>query len=252
MSQKWFCFYRIFLPTGYLDYSHFYRDSLHLVGQGNVKLAKSITSTLTKWNNQINLSSKNRNTLYSDASKQFVPLTISFSFKEDGFPPLTNVCRPVSKSGNCSNHVTARSIVVSSNVSGHVKRLYQYEPVKAACSSNVSKQNACNVSSVSKLVKPLTVRKPVCSTILSKSNICNAGIVSQHVKPLTVNKSMNSCNVRNRNVHIVNSISHHTKPLSVGKSDCSCNVSKPVICKSSNMSVCKIINDRQVFNLVRE
>ena len=51
---------------------------------------------------------------------------------------MTNVFRPVSKSA------IARSIVVSSNVGGHVKA----GDVKAVCSSNVSKQNACNVSSV--------------------------------------------------------------------------------------------------------
>ena len=153
---------------------------------------------------------------------------------------MTNVCRPVSKSGNCSNHVNSRSIVVSSNVSGHVKRLYQCKPVKAVCSSNFNKQNDCDVSSVSKLVKPLTVSKSVCSTIVSKSNICNASIVSQHVKPLNVSKSMSSCNVSNRNVHIVNRISHHTKPLSVGKSDCSRNVSKPVICKSLHVKTLKV------------
>ena len=216
-------------------------DSLHLVEQGNVKLAKSIVSTLTPQINQMNF--------YSDVSKQSVPASISFSFKEDDFPPLTNVCRPVSKSGNCSNHVTARSTVVSSNVSGHVKRLYQCKHVKAVCSSNVSKQNYCNVSSVSKLVKPLTVSKPVCLTIVSKSNIFNASIVSQHVKPLNVSKSMSSCNVGNRNVHIVNNISHHTKPLSESKSDSFRNVSKPVICKplhvkplktSKSMSSCNV------------
>ena len=42
-------------------------------------------------------------------------------------------------------------------MSGHVRHFYQYKPVKAVCSSNVSKQNACNVSSVSELVKPLNV-----------------------------------------------------------------------------------------------
>ena len=162
---------------------------------------------------------------------------------------MTNVYLPVSKSGNRINHITARSIVVLSNVSGHVKRLYRCKHVKAVCPSNVSKQNAFHVSSVSKLVKPLSVSKPVCSTIVSKSNICNASIVSQHVKPLNVNKSMSSCNVRNQNVHIANSISHHNESLTVGKSDCSCNLSKPVICKPSNISVCKIINNRQVFNL---
>ena len=61
--------------------------------------------------------------------------------KEGDFPALTNVCRPVSKSGNCSNHVTARSIVVSSNVSEHVKHLHQCKAIKAVCSSNVGKQN---------------------------------------------------------------------------------------------------------------
>ena len=38
----------------------------------------------------------------------------------------------------------------------------------------------------------------------------------------------------------------------VSKSDCSCNVSKPVICKFSNKSICKIINSCQVFNPVHE
>ena len=89
---------------------HGCKDPLHLVEQGNVKLEKLTVSMLTPQINQMNF--------YSDISKQSVPASISFSFKEDDFPLLTNVCRPVSKSGNCSNHVNARSIVVSSNVSG--------------------------------------------------------------------------------------------------------------------------------------
>ena len=113
----------------------------------------------------------------------------------------------------------------SSNVGANVKHFYQCKPVKAACFSNLSKQNVCNVFSV-KLNKPLTISKP-CLTFVSNNNICNASIVRQTVKPLNVSKSMISCNVRNRHVHLVNSISHHTKLLSVGKSDCSPNVSKP-------------------------
>ena len=110
----------------------------------------------------------------------------------------------------------------------------------------MSVKNACNVNSDSKLVKPLTICKPVCLTIVSKSNIYNMSIASQHVKPLNVSKSMSSCNVHNRNVHVVDNISHYTRPLSVGKSDCYYNVSKPDICKSSNISVCKIINNHNV------
>ena len=148
---------------------------------------------------------------------------------------MTNICGPVSKSGNCNNHVNNTSIVVLSNVSGYLKRFYQCKPVNTVCCRNISKQNAYNVSSVSKFVKLLTVSKSVCSTIVSKSNVCNASIFSQHVKPLKVSKSMSSCNVRNRNVHIANTVSYHFKPLSI---DCYCIVRKPVICKSSNKSVC--------------
>ena len=77
------------LTNGPLDCSLFYKDSLHFVEQGKGKLAKSIVSTLAAQNKQINCSCKNRNILYSDDSKQSLPRTISFSFKEDDFPPLS-------------------------------------------------------------------------------------------------------------------------------------------------------------------
>ena len=49
-------------------------------------------------------------TLYIDVSKQFVPVTISFSFKEDDFPPLLDVFQPITKSVNDSSYVTARNV----------------------------------------------------------------------------------------------------------------------------------------------
>ena len=75
----------------------------NVVEQVNVKLAKSIVSTLTAQRNQINYSFKIRNTLYNDVSKESVPTTVSFSFNLDNFPPLTNVGRTDFKSGNSSN-----------------------------------------------------------------------------------------------------------------------------------------------------
>ena len=111
------------LPNGSHGCSLFYKDSLHLAEQRNVKLAKSIVSAITAQNNQINFVFKMCNTLYSDVSKQSIPATISFSFTDD-FPPLTNVGRPVSKSGNCSNRVTVRSIIASSNINISLLRLY--------------------------------------------------------------------------------------------------------------------------------
>ena len=135
---------------------YFYKDYLYFVEQGKVKLGKSIIPTLTAQNNQVSFSFKIRNTLYSDVSKQSVPATISYPFKKDDLTPLANVDQLVSKSGNCNNHVTNRGTAASSNVCETEKRLYQCKPVKAVCSSNVSKQNVCNVRSVSKFVKPLT------------------------------------------------------------------------------------------------
>ena len=122
------------LTNEFLDCSLFYKDSLHLLVQGNIKRAESIVSTLTARKLQKQFSSNNRNT-YGDVSKQFVLAIISFFFKEETI------------SVNDSNHVTARSILVLSNVSGTVKRLYQCRLVKVVCSSNVSKQSACIVRS---------------------------------------------------------------------------------------------------------
>ena len=169
MNVGWPTHHGCTLLNGSLDCSLFCKDSLHLVEQGNIKLATSIVSTLTAQNNQINFLFKIHNKFYSSVSRQSVPATISFSFKEDDFPLLTNVGWPVAKCGNCSNHVTARSIVVLSNVNEIVNCLGQVMSSNV-CSSNVSKQNACNVSSVSisKIVAPLTVSKLVYSTIVSK------------------------------------------------------------------------------------
>ena len=129
--------------------------------------------------------------------------------------------------------------------------MHQCRPIKDVYSCNVSRQNASNISSFSKFVKPLTVSKSVCSTIVSKVNICNVSIVTQQVKPLNVSKSIDSFNVRNRNVHNVNSFSQYIKLLNVSKSNCFFNVSKPVICKSSNRSICKkYFKDVHIFSWI--
>ena len=80
--------------NGSLDCSLFYKDLLHLIEQGNIKLAKSITLTIIS---------------YRDITRQKVQSTISFSLNEHNFPPLSNVCQRI-----------------FSNVSE--PRLYQCEP----------------------------------------------------------------------------------------------------------------------------
>ena len=71
------------------------------------------------------------------------------------------------------------SPVYASSVSGIVKPLSISKPV---CSSNVTKRNACNASSVSQLIKPLNASKPVRSSKATKHNVCNASSVSQVTK----------------------------------------------------------------------
>ena len=58
--------------NGSFDCSLFYKDLLHLMEQGNVKLAKSITLTITSQYNHINPSSTNSNTSFSDITRQKV------------------------------------------------------------------------------------------------------------------------------------------------------------------------------------
>ena len=82
--------------NGSLDCSLFYKDLLHLIEQGNIKLVKSITLTTTSRYKDINLSSTNSNTSYSDITRQEVQSTISFCLNEHDFPPLPNVCQPIS------------------------------------------------------------------------------------------------------------------------------------------------------------
>ena len=81
--------------NGSLDCSLFYKDLLHLIEQGNIKLAKSITLTITSRYKDVNLSSTNNNTSYSDITRQKVQSTVSFSLNEHGFPTLSNVCQPI-------------------------------------------------------------------------------------------------------------------------------------------------------------
>ena len=51
-------------PNGSLDFSLFYKDLLHLIEKGNVKLAKAIPFTITLRYNHIN-----SNTSYSDITR---------------------------------------------------------------------------------------------------------------------------------------------------------------------------------------
>ena len=204
------------VANGSLDCHLFYKDLLKLIEQGNVKLAKLITLTITSQYHHINLFPSKSNTSYSDITRQKVESTISFSLNEHEVPPLSNVCHPIlsnvseSRLYQCkpasnlklvSVHV---SLVYTSSVSELVKSL---NVSKLFCSRNATKHNVCKVRSVSQLVKPLNVGKTVSSNNVTGRNVCKVSSVSQLVKPSTVSKPARYNNVTQRNVRKVSSIS---------------------------------------------
>ena len=137
----------------------FYKDLLHLIKQGNVKLAKSISLTISSRYNHINLSSTNSNTSYSDITRQKVQSNIPFLFNEHDFPPSSNVYQPNLLNASEPRLYQCKPASNVNVVSVHLSPVCGSKPV---CSSNATKRNV-NVSSVSQLIKPLNVSKSVCS-----------------------------------------------------------------------------------------
>ena len=200
------------VANGSLDCHLFYKDLLKLIEQGNVKLAKLITLTITSQYHHINLFPSKSNTSYSDITRQKVESTISFSLNEHEVPPLSNVCHPI-----------------LSNVSE--SRLYQCKPASnlKLVSVHVS---LVYTSSVSELVKSLNVSKLFCSRNATKHSVCKVRSVSQLVKPLNVGKTVSSNNVTGRNVSKVSSVSQLGKP-STARSN---NVTQGNVRKVSSIS----------------
>ena len=208
------------VANGSLDCHLFYKDLLKLIEQGNVKLAKLITLTITSQYHHINLFPSKSNTSYSDITRQKVESTISFSLNEHEVPPLSNVyhpilsnvsesrlyqCKPASNLKLVSVHV---SLVYTSSVSDLVKSL---NFSKLFCSRNATKHNVCKVRSVSQLVKPLNVGKTVSSNNVTGRNVSKVSSVSQLVKPSTARSN----NVTQGNVRKVSSISQLAETFDV-------------------------------------
>ena len=218
---------------------------LHVIEKGNVKLAKSITLSMTSRYNHINLSSTNSNTSYSDITRQKVQSIISFLLIEHDFPLLSNVCQPILSNLSESRLYQRKPASNVKLVSVHVSPVYArsvselIKPLnnsKPLCSSNATQHNVCNASSVSQLIKPLNVSKPVCSSKAPKRKVCNANSVSQFTKPLNVSKPLCSSKATKRNVCNTSSVSQFTKPLNVSKTVFSNNKTRLTVCKISSVS----------------
>ena len=231
--------------NGSLNCSLFYKDMLLLIKKGNVKLAKSITLSITSRYNHSNLSSTNSNTSYSDLTRQKVQSTISFLLNEHDFPLLSNVCQPILSNVSESRLYQCKPATNVKLVSVHVSPIYAssvselVKPLnnsKPACSSGATQRNVCNASSVSQLIKPLNVSKPVCSSKATKCNVCNASSVSKFTKPLNVSKPLCPSKATKHNVCNTSSVCKPIKPLNVTKTVFSNNTTRLNACKVSSVS----------------
>ena len=77
------------LPNGDLDPSLFFRDSLHLVKEENVKHAKSIINSVALTNNTCFSSNTDKSSSYSDICKNKDSGSFALTLNEADFPPLS-------------------------------------------------------------------------------------------------------------------------------------------------------------------
>ena len=144
--------------NGELNFKLYYKDSVHLIENGNAKLAMSLCSNMVL-NNNINKNVSKQYNLYSNC--------FYFTLKEDEFTPLPDPAYP-----NYEQHKKPRIKPVFHNVhaSKSVCRPVPRKPDSSICKpvprkpvSSVCKSVPCK--SVSSVCKPIT-RKPV-------SSVCN-------------------------------------------------------------------------------
>ena len=144
--------------NGKLSFKLYYKDYVHLIENGNAKLAMSLCSNMVL-NNNINKNVSKQYNLYSNC--------FYFTLQEDEFPPLADPAYP-----NYEQHKKPRIKPVFHNVhaSKSVCRPVPRKPDSSVCKpvprkpvSSVCKPVPCK--SVSSVCKPIT-RRPV-------SSVCN-------------------------------------------------------------------------------
>ena len=205
------------LQDGSLKPNLFYVDKLHLVEDGNAKLAESIVNAI-----KTNVNNYNHTT----TSSILLSNTKEFHFNQEDFSPLpcnlfvrNAVCNPVKPVVKwCSN-----TLVTSKSVNCHNVRLNKpvgscnVRTIKPVCSRNVRPSKPANTSNVN-------YSKPVCT-----SNV-------NHSKPVCTNNANYSKPVCSSNVNyskpVCTSNVNHSKPV------CTSNVnhSKPVCTSNVNYS----------------
>ena len=226
----------------------FYVDKLHLVEDGNAKLAKSIVNAI---NTNVN------NYKHATTSSILLRNTKEFHFNQEDFPQLpcnlfvrNAVCNPVKLVVKwCSD-----TLVTGKSVSCHNVHLNKpvgscnVHTIKPVCSRNVRPSKPANTSNVN-YRKPVCTSnvnhsKPVCTSNVNCSKpVCTSNV--NHSKPVctsNINYSKPVCTSNvNHSKPVCTSNVNHSKPVctsnvNYGKPVCTCNVNyfKPVC--TSNVS----------------
>ena len=216
------------LQDGSLKPNFFYVDKLHLVEDGNAKLAESIVNVI---NTNVN------NYKHATTSSILLSNTKEFHFNQEDFPPLpcnlfvrNAVCNPVkpvvkwcsdtlvtSKSVNC-HHVHLNKPVGSCNV----------RTIKPVCSRNVRPSKPANTSNVN-------YSKPVCTSNVNQSKpVCTSNV--NYSKPVCTSNVNHSKPVCTSNVNYSKPVC--TSNVNYSKPVCTSNVnySKPVCTSNVNHS----------------
>ena len=220
------------LQDGSLKPNFFYVDKLHLVEDGNAKLAESIVNAINTNDN---------NYTHATTSSILLSNTKEFHFNQEDFPPLpcnlfvrNAVCNPVKPVVKwCSN-----TLVTSKSVNCHNVRLNKpvgscnVRTIKPVCSRNVRPSKPANTSNVN-YCKPVCTSnvdhsKPVCTSNVNYSKpVCTSNV--NHSKPVCTSDVVRSKPACTRNVckskQAVQNVNFNKVvfPVDVGKPHCENN-----------------------------
>ena len=217
---------------GSLKPNLFYADKLHLIKEGNAKLAASIF-------NSINPNASNINEIVSVSSKVFACDT-GFNLKQEDFPMLPcnmsvrkTVCNPDKPTVKCVHKSIYKFVCTSSVLQGKLIRDSNVHSCKLVNTSSNRSSKPIHDSTVG-MSKPITSSIAHPSKLVSGSNVC-------YIKPTSdssICPSKQTCGSNVRPSKSFSAINVHASKTAYGSNVCS---RKPIsvvsICPTKTISV---------------
>ena len=230
---------------GSLKPNLFYADKLHLIEEGNAKLAASIF-------NSINPNASNINEIVSVFSKVFACDT-GFNLKQEDFPmlpcnvsALNSICNPDKPTVKCVRKSIYKFVSTSSVLQGKLIHYSNVHSCKLVNTSSIRSSKSIHDSIVG-LSKPITSSIARPSKLVSGSNVC-------YTKPTSdssICPSQQTCGSNVRPSKSFKAINVHASKPAYGSNVCS---RKPVsvvsICPTKTISISNacLSNSNSVIN----